>query len=161
MKKITSLVLIIILCLSFIALTACGSKSADTNTFGETTAPSSDGATDETPDEKPSETNSDTDENIDSTENDDTIPPVTGDVIDLESDAMAVYNYVADTLVPDISSYHFEILDNVPGEDGKSCTIDYSFENDKTIHYYQASLELKEDGQWVVKENKHTGDQEK
>lgn len=162
MNKIYTILLILVICLSMVTLTACGSKSADTNTSENTvTTSSTDSITEETPDENSSEAVTNENATDINEEDEETAPDYTGDVIDFEADAQAVYDYAFNSLMPEGDVYHFEILENIAGEDGKSCVIVYSVEDDIIINYYKATLELDADGNWLVKENEFTHNQEK
>lgn len=140
MKKITALFLVLITAVSLVTLCACGKKEAE-NTETTSTAVATDAPSDDI---------------IDNNETPDEAATNEGNVVTyLEPDAQAVKDYAYTEIIAEdkISDMHFEILNNVPASDGKSCIIDYSFEDSKEIHYYKATVTLNDDGTWTVENN--------
>lgn len=161
MKKIISLFLIITISLTFAVLTACTKKEGEVASSGQTETTTSVSTNDETPTGTatvdPTETK--VDSNVTSTNGNSTeTEPASSEAPlfnnDLPADAQAVKDYAySEVLDTNESSMSFEMLNTEYGEDGKSCTIQYSLEDEKEIHYYIANLKLSSEGKWEVEKN--------
>ena len=176
MKRFISFFLLIVMCLSFIMLSACKAKNAENSGEG-TTNTVNESTTDEVSPEasQNSSLNSEGDisasvsdnesqsvnESESASEAEVTAPDIFVDYVEEDTDIYAVYSYAVKNIKGDFNFTHFEVLENTPSEDGKSANIVYCLEDDSQIRYYKATVEKTSEDKWALKENEFSYSQEK
>lgn len=178
MKRFISFFLLIVMCLSFVMLSACKAKNAEnsgegnTNTVNKSTtdevSPEASQNSSLNVEEDSSASVSDNEsqnvnenESESASEAEETAPDILVDYVEEDTDIYAVYSYALKNIKGDFNFTHFEVLENTPSEDGKSANIVYSLEDDSQINYYKATIEKTSEDKWAVKENEFSYSQEK